>query len=156
MPAEPLEQRFLPHLRRRGITAELRDDGLFTLSPRDRLTEKIRQTVREHREEIIAELRAEVASVGTAGQEAPRHPTAQPDCAVDLHPAVENRRQQDLQAGEQLQPGFYVLESGIWRAMEEGRISETQAEEHFGRLFQSVDLFRLGEPQVSQSVAVGN
>lgn len=48
---------YLSHLEKRGITARI-VDGSLRLSPREKVTDKVRDVVREKKEDIIAELKA--------------------------------------------------------------------------------------------------
>lgn len=63
------------------------------------------------------------------------------DALKGLLPEVAARRQADRAAGCILSEGFYVLESGILRALDEGRLDTDAAEAQLQHLYRAADLF---------------
>lgn len=68
----------LDYLRRAGLVAEINGDGL-RLRPVERITDAVRQFVRDHRAELLAEL--------TAAND-PRQPAPEPPQATTAAPAA--------------------------------------------------------------------
>ena len=140
-PTHPTQKRYLPALRKRGLTATL-SDGRLQVSPPAKLTADLAAELAEHAAEIRAELLAEASATATA-PEGPALAPEPPPQAIGTGTTRQNAQTSDLETPHTSE---HLSESDPFGEFEAAALTsnlEDDSEE-----FESLDLPPPREPEV--------